>query len=188
MLRLSRSILFCILLALPTLTLAQTVFDVSGTIQGTGVLYSVGFSGTLTLTPTDVLGGFTVSNWNISLPAIPLTNGGSLPAFVFTPANSTGSVQTQSQDEGLFTFINLNDAQTQTSLHLDFNPLNISTTNQGATVFDSVPNGVVDANDGSVTLSPVPEPSSGVLLATGLVGLAVVGRKLLTRPVPTLHS
>jgi hypothetical protein len=42
MLRLSRTMMFCVVLALPSLTVAQTIFDLSGTIEGTkGYTFSV---------------------------------------------------------------------------------------------------------------------------------------------------
>jgi len=181
MFRLCRTALFCIAFALPSLTHAQTVFDVSGNIQ------SAGFSGALTLTPTNVGDTVLASNWDISVPAIPLSNGGSLSAFIFTPANSTVSSQTQQNDLGTFTLISLYSAQTQTTLQLDMYSVFSTEPNQGSvSIFFNPQNGVTYAT-GSVTLTPVPESPSGILVATGLAGLAVLRRRLFKR-VPAFHS
>jgi len=101
-----RCALFLTIVCIPHLTLADSVFDVSGTIQGNGVLVPASFSGTLALAgsyPT-----FSISDWNISIPPIQASQG-TLSAFVFNPATSTASLQTQQQDIGLiwlFTFDN----------------------------------------------------------------------------------
>ena len=185
--RLSRNILFCIVLALPSLTLAQTIFDVSGTIlQGPNVLAAANWSGTLTVTQAPS-GELTVSNWSISVPSIQLTNG-SLSGSVFNPIDSTVTVLTQVNETSFFTSFNFLDTQTGESFHIVVNPYpwnNYPVLGSSEYVFYE--NGILYTADGTTALSPVPEPSSCILLATSLAGLAAFRRKLLTR-LPTFHS
>jgi hypothetical protein len=79
---LRNALLFSAVLFLPTLTLANS-FNVSGTIQG-GVTAPVNWSGTLTLQGVILVG------WNILIPAVQFTNGATVGAIDFTPANSQG--------------------------------------------------------------------------------------------------
>jgi hypothetical protein len=86
MLRHTRLVLFCAVLALPSLTASQTIFDVSGSIpESNGTVAT--FSGTLTVSVQNntVMG---IESWDIQMPAIGSAST-ALPAFTFTPTNSS---------------------------------------------------------------------------------------------------
>jgi hypothetical protein len=192
--RFYKLLLLAFLLCLPTLTLAQTVFDISGTIQGPvpenpsiSVVGSVNFSGTFTLGYGSSQGTFTVSNWDISIPAIPLSNGSSLSALVFTPANSGGLAEGGPGDDGSIFILDFANNQENLNLQFQINfPFNI---NNGVAYGNGLislafnQNGAQDfvgGSNGGMAPSPVPEPPSAIFLATGLAGLALFGRKRLT--------
>lgn len=180
---LRRVVFLFALLCIPSLTFAQTVFDVSGTLSlANGTLGGVtvgAFSGTLTINPhsfSDYL-----DNWNIAMPSLTGPSG-VVGAFTFTPSNSSAFAVGASTDAPFEILI----TRGQTGLNLEFpcfafqsTPC-ISFVPGAATSFSSVP-GVTDSgylHGGSTyqvngqMVPVVPEPSTLVLMGSGVAGIA----------------
>lgn len=173
------------LLSVPLPSLADSIFDLSGTIQGNGVSSPVSFSGTVTVSYGGPL-QFSITNWNISIPSIQ-GPGGSTTALVFTPGNSTVQMGFQIDDNGSHWYVSFDNGQS--SLALVFGaPPDPNQTNYTYGTYDFPENGVYYIAQTDATLvSPVPEPSSAILLASGLAGFAAFRRKLFTRRMPAIR-
>lgn len=184
--RLLRAVLILALLGVPSLSLAQTIFDVTGSISLTNGAVVGTFSGTFDL---GNLGQMVA--WNILMPSLS-GPGGTAEAFTFTPANSTAFFVGASTDvNGAIYFYGSNSHSSPPNLVLAlpcFFPqpcLNLG----GATSLAGAPAvalseyvagaGNTFSLSGEITPVVTPEPSTLALMGTGLVGIAAFRRKRL---------
>jgi hypothetical protein len=177
-------LLLTALLGLPSLSLAQTIFNVTGSltlVNGSLAGTTVGsFSGTIDINTTT---GNVVS-WNISMPAIPANPSyGVVGAYTFSPSDSTvyftPSGPVNPLAPGYLTFSN-------TGQELVFAISAQSLVGFGGASFSGGPNGsgygLASGEgftmSGTVAPSPVPEPPTLALMASGLLGMVCFRRKL----------
>lgn len=195
-----RAALITSMLCLPNLSVAQTIFDVSGSLsQPNGTVAT--FSGTLTVSVENniVMG---IGSWDIQIPAIG-TGSTALPALTFTPANSKFvQVALGSPDDPMgwgwafyacgsgssnCTFLQLgfdNGNPDFISLPLGSLPLGYFTSG-GLGVNAGYGNQISSSvGSASIGLATTPEPSSLVLVGSGLAGMMGFRRKLFSRGHP----
>lgn len=186
MLSLKQALSLAVFLIGSNLCFAQTIFDV--TLEYNDGAANNGLKSTGTLTVNTVTG--TLLGWDINLPAFVLPGGSTLPAFSFTLANSlneTYLIPNLAYPTLNMSFLGPNHTDFTLDL-LDvaglegFNGFYI--TGRGEAVYSFGLNPATNlpyAYDmaGSISPSPVPEPSSLLLTASGLAGLAVISRRKL---------
>jgi len=178
-------VLVTTLLGLPSLTFGQTIFDVTGTLtlaNGSLAGTAVGsFSGTIHINTTT---GDIVS-WNFSMPSIPAYPGyAAVGAFTFSPSDSTSSFLPSTViNPGAPGYLTISNGQYQVTFAVP-NAL-VYPGVAGPVSFSGGPNGSDYAAPGAgfsiagtITPSPVPEPSAVVLVGSGLLGILGFRRKL----------
>lgn len=173
MLNFNRALLLVPLLFGSTLSFADSTLEIYGGL-GNGAT----FSGTITVSIYDnVINGIT--SWSIQIPA-----RGTVPAFTFTPANSAfssiplGSVDDPTGWEEVFS-----GSGTEFTFTFGSNGLPLSDLSLGSSTPINVNYYTQNGNKytGSGFIGPTtmaPEPSSLVLLGSGLVGLIGYRRKI----------
>ena len=194
-----RNALLVVIVFLPGLSRAQTIFDVSGTLSiygGPLAGTAVGsFSGTIDINRSTGQ----VTGWNISMPFIPASSPpllanccATVGAFTFTPSNSSFSGGQSDLESSIADIVFSSAAQPGTPgyyylrLGLDTGgplrpaiPIGFS----GATIVSGsdsqyFSNGAYYLANGGIQMSPAPEPSTFVLMASGLCGIFGLRRKL----------
>lgn len=184
--RLLRVVLIAPLLCLPSLTFAQTIFNVTGTLtiaNGSLAGTMVGsFSGTIEINTTTE----DIVSWNISMPTITAYPGSAaVGAFTFSPSNSTASFLPSTViNQGAPGYLTISNGQFQLTFAVPnalvypglAGPVVLSGGQNGS---DYVAPGAGFSIAGTITPSPVLEPSTLVLMGSGLVGLVAFRRKLL---------
>ena len=196
-LNLRKILLIAILfLFLPSLSLADTVFAVSGTLTLISSSAPVGsFSGTFVINP--VTGR--LSNWSIAMPSL-TGPAGVVGAFTFTPANSTTSVGGPSFQDGSYTLFFHPKSPNSNNLHLAVaclagqstpclnvvsgNPLMSSSRESEYFTGDRQQQNIFLISGeitptGEVTPAVTPEPSAIILLGSGLAGILAFRHKIL---------
>lgn len=191
-LRLTRLALFCAVLALPSLTAAQTILDVSGSVpESNGTVAT--FSGTLTVSAqNNIVTG--IESWDIQMPPIG-SGSAALPALIFTPTNSSffqsplGSADDPTDWSWNFdactsgsncTLLSLGEQTNGISQALGFLPLGYFTNGQSfPVIYGNESSGNVGS--ASIALATTPEPSSMILVGSGLAGLVAFRRRLFAK-------
>jgi hypothetical protein len=165
-------LLLTALLCLPSLTLAQTIFDVTGTLALSGATLG-NLSGTIDINTQTGM----VTGWSISIPEM-ITPYGGAGGYVLNPADSELSL---THGSGVQDLLFSNSSLPELSLVINGTTLQgfagSPIMNQSQFFFgDGRPFYDIPVTAGSLT--PMPEPSSLILTMSGLAGLAAFRRRL----------
>lgn len=186
-----RSVLFLVVLCFPSLTVAQTIFDVSGTIALANGDTLGGLSGSFYLD-----GYGQTASWNIVVPGF-VGPGGAVAGFTFNPGNSSSFEIGPDLEASIYSIYfrtgqsgSANEVELELDVPCSFDQktpcLNGVNDFVAPSRYWPPGNGPAFQVSGEITpggtIAATPEPSSLVLLGSGLAALFGFGRRHLNRP------